>query len=552
SLKSNVSSVIEFTGSGTNEDNLFADFRLSAGRSQFGEYDFNRLRFKARVTPGLKMILDSMLIVFADDELDSDEYYDDLPESYVFMNVDLDLSQDVSPIYHIKAKTQALNIANLLQKDNLPVYFTSQVEINASGVHPDSIVGTVDIGIEECYFTYLGLMPFDMSMTMNRTEAERSIILKSDFVNAEITGNYTIEALTLAAEMNTEAISDFVESIIKTTDLRKDSTVTDDKVVEIDGPIQFPEVNLKLLAEIKDISPIASLLQLETSDFSADVDMDISSGGSISEFSVNTIKTGDIQIKTSSLDLRSDPLELTGRLNVESKDSLLNFNNAEFNFAGDGNIKINDLIIGKPKVKLSVDQELFGFSIQSSVNEKTTFSTNGEIRIAEDYLKILLKRTEVSFEDYSWESDNLLDAIVGPGYFDIHQMEIHRIDRESIRLSGVFRDNELDDISLDISNIKLTDLNKFIKISGKDLPLIKSGVVNNINIHTEGSLENPHISLKLDASDLAYNGTNVGDLSVEMFHRDSTVIGKMIVLNTQRKDNFKTLEVDIERLPINL
>ncbi|MCK5742785.1 MAG: AsmA family protein, partial [Chlorobi bacterium] len=553
SLKSNVSSVIEFTGSGTNEDNLFADFRLSAGRSQFGEYDFKRLRFKAAVTPGLKVTLDSMLIVFADEvAAEEDDYYDDLPESYVFMNVDLDLSQDVSPIYHIRAKTHALNIANLLKKDNLPEYFTSKVEINASGVHPDSIVGTVDIGIEECYFTYLGLLPFDMSLTTDRNESERSIILKSDFVNAEIRGNYTVEALTQAMEMNTGAISDFVESITKTTALGKDSTVIFDKIVKIDEPLQFPEINLKLIADIKDISPVASLLQLETADFSANVDMDIFTGGSISRFGVNQIKTGDIRIKTNTIDLRCDPLELTGKLLVESKDSLIKFSNANFYFAGNGNIKINDLTIGKPKVKLSVDQKLFDFEIQSSVNEKTIFSTAGDIEISADHLNISLNQTNVSYEEYSWESGKLLSAVVGPGYIDILKLNINRKDRESISLSGVLRDNKLEDVSLDITNIKLTDINKFIEKSGDDLPLIKSGVVNNINIHTEGTLENPHINLRLNASDLAYNGTTVGDLSLEMFHRDSTVIGKMIVIDTKKKDSLKTLEVDIERLPINL
>ena len=375
---------------------------------------------------------------------------------------------------------------NLLKRDSIEE-LSASLRVNFSGTNLDNIDGSVLV--ENAKYTEgNNVITMDRLALLTRQDTAngKSYHLQSDFVDADVTGDFSFSTLVSSLTMfiRNYLASFNLQDTLVTAPLAREGQVMDFEV-RFGNPDEVTGIFLPFLR----ISP-----------------------GTVIRGSFNDLKES-IVVKGSSPALYFNDIELTGwYLDAEGKSDNLKFSTGSSNVFFKKASKNDSL-----EVKIDTFRLAAGLR-QDSIHYLVTWSTRsnhsrlGGFASFRNSPAIELKFTEfrVFLNEKYWETDKANLAVVDTSYIRIKDLSFNSGD-QFMRIHGILSDNLSDTLYVGFNKLDLSRLDQFIGTMKIDLDGILSGTVK---------LVTPYKGIKV-LSDLRidkfrFNRELIGDATVKL------------------------------------
>jgi hypothetical protein len=409
-------------------------------------------------------------------------------------------------LVNIKAKLDTLFTQRIgLTKEHL--FVSSQVDIDTRGLTLDSLFGKLTLHNSIIQYKDQQLVLDSIFISSHLKENERNLLLRSDYANAELTGNYYYSTLFKDLQRLTY---EFLLNIRND----KEAQINYYANKNIDTQEYYAKFNINLI----DINPILTLTKLNFG-LSGETNIDGSfSNGFTSRLQaftqIDTIEVAgkkiiDTEIEFSGSKIR-DSTRVLAVLSVNSQRQIIAKNLITKNF-------FSEAIWDEDHIDLNVD-----FDQENTTNYVRLQS---EIDFLSDSTRIKILPSRFQILDKEWQvSDNNYALMKGKEWL-IRNLKIFN-GEESLLLAGNLSSDPQQTITLLLNNLDLSILNA---ISASSL----SGVVNG----------------KAEVKDIYQNVYLQNNITIKNLVVDKFLVGDVVGINdwNQEKKQFD-INVTIDRL----
>lgn len=548
SLKSNLSGTLNFIGGGTDLNNLYFDANVALQSGSAVGYSFSNIIISSKYNDG-KLKIDSLeatlprISTFGNQDFGFDKF------STVELSGEFDIKDLTHPIYLFNLKFNALDIAKLLNVNDLPNYLSGNVSLSGKGIHIDSIDAKLKAKFEDTFYDDKGLMPFEINAEIARiNEFERYAMVESDFFNAEIIGKFKFEELINSLSNQGIYLASFIENKVNTIlDIESDTTSLE-PLFEYDKIEKFPDIDCKLSAEIFDLSPISTFI--DSLDISMNTDFNISlySHEKVSALQIDSIRIKELSIRKNDIYLSSKPNLISGKLLMSVEDSIPKFESFNISLLNGDGLEINDNVISDLNAALSYKNDLIEFDVSSNFNDLIDIRTNLRAELIANDILLQVDSAYFNYDNiFEWELFEPIKAIFDNDGFYIDYMNFARNADEVIKVSGAVYENNFDNLTIEIKNINLDEFSNIIVANTEEIYNI-GGKLNDLQLRFNNSIASPEITLTTNIDSLSFNKFLLGKLNSEISHKNSIVSGA-IFLKDFSKESKDLLKVDLKMLP---
>jgi hypothetical protein len=550
-LNSNISSRVDFSGSGTDLQDMLLKLTIASNNSKFQDFAFNKFKLSTNINKGI-ITFDTLSIenIRFQDSSSKDNSIEN--NSNIYSYGMLNLKNPKKPEYELKLKLEGINLAQLSKNENAPELLSGTVNLKGEGFQIDSLSGDVSAEIKECIFSDRALNPFQLTASIVKDENQnRTLNISSDFINIILTGNYNFSNLFNLIGRQGIYLSDLIKTKVNVINSEQNPIVKFKKPIEkISG---FSPINLNLHAEVKDLSLLSAFLK----------DIKIHSVGSInisldvnkteSMLRIDSIRINNFEYNSTNLDIASRPINISGLLDMYLLDSLPVLRNCTLDLKALSDIYINKLLLEKPSAELVFHEDTSRFKIAFGVNHIAGLYAKGNVIFKSKRYNLVLDTAKFTYHDsLSWSSKGPITASLNSEGVKINKFFINRANAETISLNGRINGNQFENLYLKTSNFSLKDINIFAGIEKGNSFIPLKGNADSLSVLINGTFDKPDLKISIDVNNMYYSGTYIGDIKGKLFHLDSTITGNLNIINTKNPNKFDVLSVDIKSLPLNL
>ncbi len=548
-LSSAINSSVNFSGSGTDLKNLMVKLGIQSSNSRFSEYHYNNFKLAASVDGKGNILVDTLRLVLNNRRsFDSTDISGEEPAKADIRGI-LNIKNPEHPFYNFDIRLNGLDIASLSGNQYAPVYFDGDISVKGEGLEPDSIMGGLKANVNECVFSDRALTPFKLDADFTRNEGWRSLILKSDFLNVSLAGNYRYTNLLNMLETQGNIISDFVQKNINKFKIDSNSMHGNPVIKNTAG---FEPMSLTFHSDIKDLSLLSVFLKKTKLHSISTIEMQWNVTGDESKLKLDSLIVNDIELENPDIHISSGPLNIAGNFDIRIRDSVPELSQAKIDFYALSDIAINKIILKNPLSRINFKNNIADFEISSILNDMIGFYNKGTINFNDTYINAEIDSTRIDYHDsVSWFSQEHIIFNLDNRGIDFKSLHLERKNAESVSLKGLYSENS-NDLLLKIDKFNLKDLSLFMPPEKIKLIDKLNGEVDSLGLQIKGSLNNPELGLNFFADSISYNGTYIGNIFGLLNHKDSLVKGNLSIINSKRENNQKVLTVDVRSLPLNL
>ncbi|MBI5323714.1 MAG: hypothetical protein HZB41_00255 [Ignavibacteriae bacterium] len=549
-LTSSLNSTIDFAGTGIELKNMFLRLGINSTNSKLMNYYFNSLNLYTRIDGKGTIFVDTMNIKLSNklifDTLSSE--YDDY--SKISLSGRLNFADFNKPVYSLNLSVNGLNTASLSKNSFAPEYLSGEIFLNGEGIDPDSLNTILIADIYDCAFSDRALNPFSINITANRNAGARALFVKSDFLNATLSGEYTYKNLFAMGAVQGLTIADFVLS--KVNIMKNNQGEKDSSNIHLPALEKFKPMNLEFHSDIKDLSLLAVFLKDMKLHSISGIDLSWDCKPELSSLSIDSIRIREFEIDAPTFEISSRPVLIKGKINMNIIDSLPSISNINLDFVASNDILVNDIIFYQPYASFAYSDNNTDFVVSSDINNILKIYNNGKIKFADNGFDIGIDSTSYTFHDsLVWTSPEKINLYIDKNGIDIKSLLLKRANAESLNLSGIYSENS-NELNLIIRDFNLTDIALFMPDENRKHFSTLKGIVDSLSVSFRGKLDNPRLTMKLNTSNIDYGNTYIGDLSGFLRHSDSLITGDLVVINNIDSITKKILSLDILSLPFNL
>ena len=457
------------SGSGLDADNAALNMKGTIASIDFRNYHYNNIQVEGNLAK--KKFNGYMKIDDENVKLD--------------FNGTVDYSKDL-PSFNVKSKIENLRMSKLhfmdLSSDSLSSLST-ELELDFAGNTIDNIQGTIHA--ENTSFVYKGAKHFMSNFLFSNTaekNGDKSLKLRSDYIDADISGNFMFNDLYLSS---LKFIKDYMPSYSSWIKENLDS---------------IPEQNFVYFIKLKNTSSLCEL-------FMPDLTV-----------SPNTVLKGSYNTKQSLLDLNITSA-LTTYQNMKFKDFFISGKTK------DSRINVN---IGCEQIAFSdsigLDNVVFkSVTRNDSINYKLIWeNANDNIKNSGNIIGFLSfyqrPRFELKFldaklviNDTAWTIDPGNDISFDSSSINIKDL-LFSTESQHLKINGSVSQNPADLLHINFENFNVSDLDMLNSYTGVDFDGYLNGNVDVSNIY-----KSPNV---------------VSDLTINDFYVNKDRLGKAILITT--------------------
>jgi len=414
------------------------------------------------------------------------------------MNGTIDFSKDL-PAFNVETNIENLRATKLhffkLGGDSTST-FASQLKLNFTGNTIDNIQGSITA--KNTSFTYKGekylLKDFAFSNT-SATKGDKTMKLRSDYVDADISGNFMFKDLYLSS---LKLIKDYLPSY--STGIKKNFD-------------SIPEQNFTYFIKLKGTDTLSKL-------FIPDLSV-----------SPNTVIKGSFNSKQSLLDLNITSA-LTKYKKISVKDFFVSIKTINYKInmnTGCQHLMIND--------SLGVDNITFNSVARNdSINYKLTWENNDDkiknsgnldgflSLVQRPKAELKFTKANIVINDTVWTIDQGNDIVFDSSSIAIENLKFYT-DNQQMKINGTISENPADKLYANFKDFNLADVKMLTSLSGFDIDGYLNGDVNVWNIYSA-----PNV---------------VSNLSINNLYINSDKIGKATLISTwNNQDKTATIKAD--------
>ncbi|MFH0734768.1 MAG: hypothetical protein V1773_10535 [bacterium] len=517
-------------GVGTKLTDLTADVVLNATNSIYDNYSIDSVSFNCN----------------AKDKLINLNLAAGLNKARANLTASLDFSNESIPKYQFEGKVLELNLSSFLADTLISSNLNFSFDAKAESFNIDSLIGVINFKLLESEYQNQSIDESVFKLQMDYTGNERKISLKSDLMDFNISGSFSlVDALNILS-YESGTIVNLIKQ--KTAELNPIAASSDSVLTAIKEIDTIPEfVNKKLKFdfdfEFNDFAAVALFLGFDKLDVSG------SGKGYVSNDSTNFSINTDINLDYFINVVKERIVYLSG-LNANIKFSRDNQNISFDNLFGSLSITDKRLYAGSEIKNLTADlifnQSKLIFSGSASINGIVDTEIDGNLSMKPNVQTILLENLWVKYLNEEWSNKDSILVDISTDYIKLTDFNLFNKNTGLTGNGSVLTSGNLD-LKFGLNNLTGNLLSHYVQGEIDS----KLNIDLDFNTTIKGTLENPIINSKLEAKNIIYNKTELGNLFCKMDYDSSSLVFDLRFLDSKNDfDNPSLLFVG--NLPVYL
>ena len=249
------------------------------------------------------------------------------------------------PRYSLRLGMNAINLATLLRNPSFPTRLTTGIDIDAEGIHLDSIVGSVAARVDEFSLADRALRPFQLRVTSEREGRRRSWTATSQFLQASVEGTFVPSAFI-------EVIGASVVNALHAVD-HQFRHITDDIGQAQARGVRAHELDATFRVALRDATPVNLFLDSMSMIASLSVDGRVQSTVDRIRVDVDTIDVREFVLVAPDLRISVDPLRASFDCVVSDLTTTPRVEKLDLRAECDNVIRVNDTRIESSQMSIS-------------------------------------------------------------------------------------------------------------------------------------------------------------------------------------------------------
>ncbi|MHA2290077.1 MAG: translocation/assembly module TamB domain-containing protein, partial [Promethearchaeota archaeon] len=444
----------------------------------------------------------------------------------------------------LNGNVSELDIAKIL---NDSIYFS---DLNFSyfakgeGLNVDTMTGNFVVTIDSSRFNETEINDVGLELVLQLDEEGRAINLKSDLLDLNINGSFSLQKaiglLSYEAEIISQIIADKMGEInpllLREDTLAQESFYVQDEIVSNDLEFEYD-------FQFKDLNLLATFIQEDKLDISG------SGYGTVENnpdnFSISTSINFDhiIRKKNSNIFYLSD-FETDVNFSRDNKSTSFN------NLLGSVSITGNRLNAGADINNIFADiifnQSKLFFNVEAELDTILTSAAEGTVEMSLLEQKVSFENLECNYKGLNWQNEEPITVLFTPEYLDIKDFTLNH-NETKIRLDGTIYNEERQKVNISINDLPGEYLSKYFLALNKNY--IDANVMASININ--GSFEKPLLDIELTADSISYQRINFGNLLCDLTYDNKLLKSEVSFVDTTNNLESPLLELS-SKIPLDL
>ncbi len=442
-----------------------------------------------------------------------------LNNAKLLFNGDLNFTEKENPSYNFGLDINDFNIAKFIKDSTQTNNSNINLKLNVSGksFDLDSLIGKINLHLDESEFKDKMLMPADFTLSVDRTDSIRNVSLLSDVADFSFKGNYSLKhavnILGYQAETIVNLIQDKIDEInpIGKTSLNK-------RITEKDTIPDFIKNKLKVdfIFKFNDFELISNLIGAEKLDI-------LGSGrGTIYNDSSNFSITTNLDLDYFVNYIKGEIIYISGT-------------NVNIKFNRDNQVLLFDNLFGSVYLnnkRIYAGSEIKNFTADMIFNQsKLIFNTNaaingiinadlsGKLLMNKEVQNIVIEDVSFKYVDEIWSNNDDILIDLGNDYLRIKDLVIND-GKTELNCKGTLKSNGDLDLDFNILNIDGEIFSKyFLGYFDKKL-----NTDFDLECSVHGNLENPIINATINGNELSYDTKKLGNLVSNFEYKDNNFL----------------------------
>ncbi|MEW6194435.1 MAG: AsmA family protein [Bacteroidota bacterium] len=436
-------------------------------------------------------------------------------DALIIGNVEFD--NDTIPTYSLVGSIQHLDVSTISKdeenKSDLNFYFSAE----GRHIDLDNIVGTFSFGIDSSSYLDTRIDYSNVDIDFKKEQNFRAINLKSDFVDFNIDGNFSLNDAVKLVAYEGQTITDAISA--KLNELNPLSVVnqsSEQRSLNQEIPdIVNKGIEFNYNFNFKDFSLIAAVAGLER------LDVIGSGNGKIINQTPNFTVNSEINLKYFILVDKESTVYISDvitDLNFTRDNRYVSFDNifgtaslTGKRFYTTGNIK-------NIKADIVFNQSKLFFNVSASYEDYLAAEAEGTLLMTPIEQQINIDKININYDGLVWSNKKPVSIFFNPYRFNIADCSLYH-DTTYASLSGTIESSGEQKLNFELGKISGNILSKYF-INKDDPNLIANG---KLRARINGDFEDPIINTTINIDNLAYKKFNLGKLTGSILYSDKKV-----------------------------
>lgn len=503
-IKSVLNSTGRITGAGTDFSDMITEFRLELLDSKIDVFNIADLSLNTSAQ-------NSLVDIDIKTEIDSARY--DISGYF-------DFSDTNRTEYDFTGTLQDVDLSKVIRDE----YFQSDINMSfllaGRYLEIDSMLLNFNIALENSNFRTEHIDHAGLEFLIDRTDTNRTIKLKSDFLDFNVAGDFSIDTALTLLSYQSETILDIIgQKAEGFNPIGEDSL----KYVNLDSlalpEIAYTDINFNFDYQLKDLTLIALFLGEEQFDAAGQGDGRVSNKGYIFEISSDFNLDYFIRRNEEEILYFSD-VELNLDFNRDNR--VRSFENLFGAVALTGKRihfgqNLNDI-----ELDLIFNQSKLFYNMKGDFEDYLNASLSGDVELSNEFQEVNLTDFLLDYKGNVWENAKPARIMYRGDDFIISDFNIRNGEAELL-LEGLLKTGGDQDFSLSLTGLNGEQLNNLFAEPGETI--YPDGLIN-INSNIEGTIFEPEIEVDFEWGNLKYGESLLGVLDGKLRYNDKLLDSK--------------------------
>ena len=491
-------------GNGTDVDNLFASVMVkTTDKSFINGFEIDSLD----------------LFISANDKKIKSVLSGYLNETGLLIDGDIDFTDKNVPKYSLSGNINSFNTSKFNTDSLSEISSNINLSFNASGnsFDIDSLTGSIDLSLAESEYNGNMILPADFSLNIRQVDSVRSINLKSDIMDFNIEGNFSLKAAIDVLSYEAKTIVALIQD--KVDELNPIGNENFTKRISVNDTI--PSVTKNVLKfdyyfKFNDFELISTFIGSEKLDI-------LGSGrGTVYNDSTSFAISTDLDIDYFVNMVSGNMLYLSG-INTTFKFNRDNRKLSFDNLFGSVSFTNKRLYTGTELKNITADlifnQSKLIFNTSASVNGLINAELEGKLLMNTNIQSLVLEYVSINYLDDKWSNSEDILIDLAKEYLKVKSLNIYNGKTELNCKGNIFSDGRLD-LAFNLKNVDGRIFSKYL------LGAIDKKLYMDIDFESniEGTLDEPILTANLNGNDLRYDKTNLGNLVSNFEYKNSNFL----------------------------
>lgn len=528
-------------GKGVDYKTLRSNIALKLQKSAFDKYSIDSLVLHANANHGL-LDLSKLHIVLLRDYQSKyiREYFANSP--VIDIAGTLDYKKINNPKYDVAINTKGLNLISLTDNPNSAEYLSASFSISGEGAGKEMLV-TAKGEIEEFIYQERSLMPFGIDLFVDTKSETKTLFLKSDLADIDLSGNFDIESLASFGAHQSKVWSNFIDNTL--------SKMGDVSYIEKKYNENMKPADFTLSADIKDLSIINIFLKEQEvySNFRLKINTDIRENEAT--ISIDTIDLKYLHLYAKDMSIKAANIEVDAAMQVKSNTENFYIDSLHFNFHRNGIVQFNQMKFMDPFIQLNMDQDGFRYKLDINMDSTIFLQNSSKFDITNEGIKLRSDTLRFRYNNSLelWNS-SVIDVNYLRGNILINSLDLTDKYSSKISATGNYINGAFQNMKVSISEVDLSTVDTLLQNMGNVKLDGIIGYIRDLSVVANGELGDPKFNIALNTESIIFKEEKVGNIELNLEYSKKNLFGQGRIIEPRRDKRF--LNFKIASFPLNL